>query len=158
MDNIKVAIVEDEFLISHDISANLQEQGYEITGIYESGTEALAGIRRDTPDILLMDINIKGGIDGIETVEIIRHTWDLPIIYITAYTDDTTRERAKITLPQSYIIKPFNFSLLNTTIEFAVYNYANNKLVELSEARLVPSVTDQEHLHTDAILSKKKAG
>jgi len=156
MSKIKVAIVEDDFIISHDISANLQELGYEVTGIYESGTEAIAGIRRDTPDIILMDINLKGGIDGIETTEIIRNTWDIPVIYITGSTDRSTLDRAKKTLPHAFIIKPFSFSSLGTTIEFAVYNYTNNLLVNIKDVRQQPGVMDEDHINRDMLFVKEK--
>ncbi len=156
MDSIRVAIVEDEFIIGQDISANLENQGYQVTGIYESGTEAIVGIKRDPPDILLMDINIKGELDGIETVEIIRNSWDIPFIYVTAYSDTLTLDRAKKTLPHAYIIKPFSFKNLNMAIELAVHNYSKGIRVPVSEARQYPEINEQEHISKNTIFIKEK--
>ena len=156
MSKIKVAILEDEFIISQDISSNLLELGYEVSGIYESGTEAIAGLKRNPADILLMDIHIKGGIDGIETAEIIRDTVDIPFIYVTAYSDQATMERAKKTMPHAFIVKPFNFKNLTSSIELAIYNFSRNTRAGFDDAREIPKIDEKYHMTRKVIFIKEK--
>ena len=156
MDKIRVAILEDEFLISRDIAANLEELGYTISGIYETGSQAIEGIKSERPDIILMDINIEGEIDGIETAEIIRKSHDLPIIYITAYSDQTTINRAKKTLPHAFIVKPFNFKNLNTTVEFALFNYTNRRSTTIEESKQISTMNEVDFVGDKTIFIKEK--
>jgi len=127
MKQVSVVMVEDEFIIAKDIATHLEYLGYEIAGVFESGEEAITFFKTRSADILLLDIHIKGPLDGIETAEIISGYTDIPIIYITAFSDSTTRERAIKTGPHAFIIKPFNFDNLNSAIELALYNYSNKR-------------------------------
>lgn len=104
---IKVLVVEDEMIIGAKISMYLTDLGYEVTGIIPRGEEVLFHVKENTPDIILMDINLKGKLDGVETAMLIQKEIDIPIIYLTANTDDATFARAKPTRPYSFISKPF---------------------------------------------------
>ncbi len=104
---IKVLVVEDEMIIGAKISMYLTDLGYEVTEIIPRGEEVLFHVKENTPDIILMDINLKGKLDGIETAMLIQKEIDIPIIYLTANTDDATFARAKPTRPYSFISKPF---------------------------------------------------
>lgn len=112
----RVLIVEDDMIIAANISLQLSKLGYEITGIESRGEEAIIHARLNTPDVVLMDINLKGSIDGIETAYSIQTTKDIPIIYITANNDEATFEKAKKTHPFAFIAKPINIRGLRRTL------------------------------------------
>ncbi len=123
-----VLIVEDEGLIALDLSQRLTALGYQISGISASGENAItrvADISPDIilPDIILMDIRLQGQMDGIEAVDRIRQTADIPVIYVSSYTDDDTVRRAVQTEPMGYLIKPFSDQELRTAIEVALYRH-----------------------------------
>ncbi len=114
---IKILIVEDEMIIAANISLQLSSLGYEVTGIIPRGEEALAKIKQNQPDIVLMDIALKGQLDGIETVQIMQNDYDIPVIYLTANADDINFNRAKTTNPFAFISKPFKKLDLQRAIE-----------------------------------------
>lgn len=116
----KILIVEDEMIIAANISLQLNELGYEVTGIIPRGEEALMHIKSETPDILLLDINLKGELDGIETALAMQKTHDIPIIYLTANADDAHFNRAKETHPYGFIAKPFKKLDLQRAIELTI--------------------------------------
>lgn len=116
----KVLVVEDDMIIAANISLQLTNLGYEVTGIETRGEEALIHARENRPDIILMDINLKGKLDGIETAKQIHATMHIPIIYLTANADETTFNRAKETHPFAFIPKPLNIIQLRRTFELAV--------------------------------------
>ncbi len=116
---IKVLVVEDEMIIGAKISMYLTDLGYEVTGIIPRGEEVLFHVKENTPDIILMDINLKGKLDGVETAMLIQKEIDIPIIYLTANTDDATFARAKPTRPYSFISKPFKQLDLKHALELA---------------------------------------
>ena len=117
---MRILIVEDDMIIAANISLQLTNLGYEITGIESRGEEAINHVRANPPDILLMDVNLKGSLDGIETVRAIQKFNDLPIIYLTANSDETTFNAAKMTHPKAFITKPFNKIDLQRIIELVV--------------------------------------
>lgn len=117
---IKILIVEDELIIAAKISLQLSNLGYEVTGIIPRGEEALNSIKQNQPDILLMDLSLKGEIDGIETVQIIQNDYKIPVIYLTANADDLNFNRAKDTNPYAFISKPFKKLDLQRAIELTV--------------------------------------
>ncbi|MBC7096130.1 MAG: response regulator, partial [Methanobacteriales archaeon] len=102
-----VMIVEDENIVAMDIKQRLEMLGYKVTATVATGEEAIELAEKTRPDVILMDIVLKGEVDGIEAAEEIRRRFKIPIIYITAYSDKKTLERAKVTEPFGYIIKPF---------------------------------------------------
>lgn len=117
---IKILIVEDEMIIAANISLQLSTLGYEVTGIIPRGEEALITIKQNQPDILLMDITLKGALDGIQTVQIMQNDYDIPVIYLTANADDANFNRAKETNPYAFISKPFKKLDLQRAIELTV--------------------------------------
>lgn len=119
----KILIVEDEFITAADLKQRLEKLGYNILGIADNGEDAIKKTRETHPDMVLIDIILKGEMDGIETAQQIRDLYDIPFIYLTAYFDDTTLERAKKTEPYGYILKPFEETRIQSTIEMAVYNH-----------------------------------
>ncbi|WP_047245023.1 response regulator [Maribacter thermophilus] len=113
---IKILIVEDDMIIAANLSIQLTSLGYEVTGIIPRGEEAVLHVREQSPHILLMDINLKGDLNGIGTVKAIQKERDIPVIYLTANSDDATFEKAKETHPKAFITKPFNKLSLQRTI------------------------------------------
>ena len=104
---IKVLIVEDEMIIAANTSLQLTNLGYEVSGIVSRGEEVLIHIKDSLPDIILLDIQLKGELDGIETAHQVQEHFDIPIIYLTSNVDDANFERAKKTNPYAFISKPF---------------------------------------------------
>lgn len=123
-ESIKILIVEDEMIIAANISLQLNEMGYEVTGIVPRGEEALVHIKDNPPDILLLDINLKGNLDGIETAKAMQKTRDIPVIYLTANADDAHFNRAKETHPHGFIAKPYKKLDLQRAIEMTITQIA----------------------------------
>jgi PAS domain S-box-containing protein len=121
MEKAKIIIVEDEAIIGIEIEQQLQSLGYEVTSIVDTGEYAIKKAEEDKPDLILMDIRIKGDMDGIETAEEIRNRFGIPVIFSTAYLDQERIERAKITMPFGYVLKPIQERDLKVTIEMALY-------------------------------------
>ncbi len=120
MDNAKIIVVEDERIVAKDITKRLKNLGYVVLASVSSGEEAIKKLAETPPDLVLMDIQLKGEIDGIEAAEQIRTDFDIPVIYLTAYADENTLQRAKTTEPFGYILKPFDEKDLHTAIEIAL--------------------------------------
>jgi PAS domain S-box-containing protein len=133
MDTTKILIVEDENIVALDIKNRLTKLGYLVAGRAVSGPEAIALAAESQPDLILMDIRLKGDMDGITAAEQIRDSWDIPVIFLTAYSDETTLQRAKITQPYGYLLKPFEDRDLHTTIAMALYRHKIER--ELRESR-----------------------
>ena len=119
-DKVRVLVVEDDMIIAANISLQLTKLGYEITGIETRGEEAIVHAQENRPDIILMDVNLKGELDGIETASIIHSRLKIPIIYLTANTDEASFKRAKETHPFAFIPKPLNTIQLRRTFELVV--------------------------------------
>ncbi|HLV38951.1 LytR/AlgR family response regulator transcription factor [Xanthomarina sp.] len=114
---LQILIVEDEMIIAANISLQLTSLGYDVTGIIPRGEEALLHIKQHQPDIVLLDINLKGQIDGIETALLMQQDFNIPIIYLTANADNVHFDRAKATNPYAFISKPFKKLDLQRAIE-----------------------------------------
>lgn len=123
----KILVVEDEGIVSLDIENRLIRMGHDVTGIADSSDSALELVRRETPDLVLMDIHIHGDVDGIETAARLRREVDVPVVFLTAYSDEKTMQRAKATAPFAYVLKPFKDRELNSTIEIALYRHSIEK-------------------------------
>ena len=121
MQGERVLIVEDEKIIAFDLQRRLKSFGFEVVGSCSSGAEALEACDRERPDLVLMDIMLDGALDGIETAKILLEKFQIPSIFLTAYSDSATLERAKVAQPLAYIIKPFKERELYTTIDVALY-------------------------------------
>ncbi|HUV50434.1 MAG TPA: response regulator [Anaerolineae bacterium] len=133
MTNAQILIVEDEGIIANDIQNTLEGLGYAVIAIASSGKEAIKKAVEMLPDLVLMDIVLEGLMDGVEAAERIMDRLDIPVVYLTAYADDKTLQRAKITEPYGYILKPFSERELYTTIEMALYKHKMKKKLRESE-------------------------
>jgi response regulator RpfG family c-di-GMP phosphodiesterase len=120
----KILIVEDEMIIAQNLKNNLIRLGYEVPAIVGTGEEAINLTEGLLPDLILMDIMLKGNQNGIETAEIIRGLYNIPIIYLTAYPDEQTLSLAKVTLPFGYLVKPVEIQTLHSTIEMGLYKHS----------------------------------
>lgn len=117
----RILIVEDERIVAGDIRSRLRRLGYTVVDMVSTGEEAILRAEALHPDLVLMDIRLEGDMDGIQAAEAIRSRLDIPVIYLSAFADKQTVERAKVTEPFGYLIKPFEDSELHSTIEVALY-------------------------------------
>jgi PAS domain S-box-containing protein len=140
MDKAHILIVEDEVIVARSIQKRLKGLGYTVPTTAASGEEALRIVGDTQPDLVLMDIKLKGAMDGIETVQQIQATWDIPVIYLTAYADEETLERAKVTQPFGYLLKPFELSELRSTVEMALYKHQMQRKLEENERWLTATL------------------
>ncbi|MFP5221394.1 MAG: HD domain-containing phosphohydrolase [Acidobacteriota bacterium] len=140
MKSRRILVVEDEAIVALDIQNRLKHMGYETVGVCATGDEAVAKAGQLKPDIILMDIMLDGSMDGIQAAGIVKENFGIPVIYLTAYADQKTLERAKITNPFGYIIKPFEDRELQTTIEMAVYKFETDRKLVLSERWLATTL------------------
>lgn len=116
-----ILIVEDESIVAMEIEKSVQQLGYRVCSVVGNGSDAIEATGTERPDMILMDINLPGEMDGIEAAGHIREQFDLPVIYLTAYSDMGTTERAKFTRPLGYIQKPFQLSELRVALEMALF-------------------------------------
>jgi PAS domain S-box-containing protein len=130
---IKILIVEDERIVALDLRESLRSLGYVVIGMAASGDKAIELVKDNKPDLILMDIMLKGEIDGITTTQKILSEFNIPVIYLTAYADENTVARAKVTEPYGYLLKPFEVRELHTTIEMALYNHRIETAIKESE-------------------------
>jgi DNA-binding LytR/AlgR family response regulator len=140
---LRILIVEDEMVIGANISLQLSKFGYEVTGIVPRGEEALMHVKENQPDIVLLDIHLKGNIDGIQTAEIMQKDHDIPIIYLTANADDVNFNRAKTTHPYAFISKPYKSLDLKRAIELTASLLESGSLPEPSIAVENPPKLDK---------------
>jgi PAS domain S-box-containing protein len=135
-EKIRILIVEDESLVAEDLREMLQGFGYEVSGIADTGETAIALVDEQSPNLVLMDINLASAMDGITTGGEIRSRWGIPIIYVTAFATQTIINRAKKTNPSGYILKPFNERQIQTAIEIALYNYVLEQQLKEHDATI----------------------
>ncbi len=121
MSKARILVVEDEGIIAEDIQMSLQDFGYEVLSVVTTGEESIRRAGEGRPDLVLMDVVLSGDMDGIEAATRIHHQFNIPIVYLTAYADDKMLERAKITEPFGYLLKPFRDRELHSTIEMALF-------------------------------------
>lgn len=149
MANIQVLIVEDEPLIAEDISEYLSNVDYSVLDIAYSKSQALKALERQTPDMILLDINLGGNLDGIEIAHLINQKYQLPFIFLTSYAHKSILDQAKVTRPLGYILKPFTEKDLFSSIEIALYNFSqhaqphNLNLERINQVLLSP-LTEKE--------------
>ncbi|MCO6499641.1 MAG: response regulator [Vicingus serpentipes] len=129
MSKNNILIIEDEAIVSKDIQQSLKKLGYNVVGSAAMGEKAVELANETKPDLVLMDIMLKGEMSGIEAAEQIREQLKIPVIYLTAYADENTLAKAKVTEPYGYIIKPFKEIDLHTSIEMALYKHAKEREV-----------------------------
>ncbi len=129
----RILVVEDEIITAEDIKESLLDMGYTVLALVSSGEEAIIKVEDNEPDLVLMDIVLSGEMDGIETAKQIRLRFNIPVVYLTAYSDKIILERAKITEPFGYILKPFNERELHTNIEIAIHKHKRERELKESE-------------------------
>ncbi len=123
MSQAKILIVEDETAIALELQERLEEWDYSVSAVVSTGAQAIERVVETRPDLVLMDISLEDEMDGIEATEQIRARLDIPVVYLTAYVDEDTLQRAKITVPYGYILKPFEERELHIIIEMALYKH-----------------------------------
>lgn len=126
----KILIVEDESIIALDIQTSLQAAGYEVVAIAATAEEAISATAQYQPQLVLMDIHLRGEGDGIQTAERIRQDFHLPVVYLTAHADETTLTKAKATAPFGYILKPFEDRELITSVEIALSRHQAERMIQ----------------------------
>ena len=129
MQKNNILVVEDEAIVSKDIQQSLKKLGYNIVGASSTGEKAIELAEEHKPDLVLMDIMLKGEMSGIDAAEKIKASLNIPVIYLTAYADENTLSKAKVTEPYGYIIKPFKEIDLHTSIEMALYKHSKEREV-----------------------------
>lgn len=140
MNKKQILIVEDEIIVAEDIKARLENLGYNVPGMARAGMDAIKKAKKLRPCLALMDIVLEGKMDGIEAASIIHSRFNIPVVYLTAHADEHTIERAKITEPLGYVLKPFNDRDLHTAIEMALHKHKMEKLLREKEERLQKSL------------------
>jgi PAS domain S-box-containing protein len=133
MAKTSILIVEDESIVALDIENSLSSSGYSIVGKTDRGEDAVKLAKELRPDLVLMDIGLRGELDGIEAAIQIRRKYDLPIIFLTAFTTPTILERARKAEPFGYVVKPFDERELNINIEMAIYKHTTERKLRASE-------------------------
>ncbi len=143
MSKIKILVVEDESIVAKDIQNTLIRLGYDVPATASNAASAFQKLDDIMPDLVFLDIKLKGDIDGIEIAEKIKNSYEIPVIFLTSFVDKTTLDRAKVTEPYGYIIKPFKEVDLHTSIEMALYKYSKEKEV-LKERDLFYSLIENK--------------
>jgi PAS domain S-box-containing protein len=154
MANERIQIVEDETIIALNIQNMLKTMGYTVVGTASNGEDAIRKAGDLKPDLVLMDIRLAGEMDGVEAAGQIRSKFNIPVVYLTAYADDETLQRAKITEPFGYLIKPFEGRELYTTIEIALYKHRMDRKIRDNERWLNTILRSI----SDAIIATDKNG
>jgi DNA-binding LytR/AlgR family response regulator len=150
---IKILLVEDEGIIAADMENMLEKMGYEVFETAMDYEEAIERLEEETPDLILLDVNLGGRKDGIDLAEVINEKYQIPFIFTTSYTDGPTIERAKKVNPIGYLIKPFKQEQLYTTIEMAMFSIAKQP----KKAQPIGNERDSEGLVIkDALFLKDK--
>jgi PAS domain S-box-containing protein len=150
MGNAKILVVEDERITAEDIKDGLISLGYKVPAVVHSGEDAIEKAEKLQPDLVLMDIMLEGEMDGIEAAGEIKKHYDIPVIYLTAYSDESTLERAKRTEPSGYVLKepsgfihkPFEESELHSVIEITLYRHKMEKTHDQWISALLESINE----------------
>ncbi len=151
----RIMIVEDEPVVASDIGNRLKGLGYDfISDIVRSGEGAIVKAEAARPDLVLMDIRLEGEMDGIQAAEHIRARFNIPVVYLTAYSDEATLQRAKTTEPYGYLLKPFEDRELHVAIEIALYKHQMERKLKASEQRLSTTLKSIG----DAVIATDKEG
>lgn len=150
MAQTNVLVVEDESIVSKDIQHSLKKLGYHVVGAASTGEQAVELAREHVPDIILMDIMLKGEMSGIDAAEAIRKEANIPVIFLTAYADESTLAKAKVTQPYGYIIKPFKEIDIHTSIEMALYKHKKEAEV-LKERDMLYALVENKDSNKDIL-------
>ena len=147
----RILIVEDDANIAENIQEILELQGYINIDIANSANQCIKQIKKSRPDLVLMDIKLKGDKDGIELGEIVKQMIDAPLIFVTSYSESSIIERAKRISPAGFIVKPFNTNDIHAIVEIVLYNQRSKPAAEVGQ---VKSITENPFLVTDAVFIK----
>ncbi len=131
----RILIVEDERLVAEDLAESLATEHFEVSAIVSSAERALEYLSRERPDLIMMDIRLEGTMDGIEAAECVRKQFNLPVVFLTAHADEATLQRAMISEPFGYLLKPFSRKELRTTIQMAIQKHEMEGRIRASEER-----------------------
>ncbi len=142
-DPTKVLVVEDESIVALDIERGLKRIGYGVAGIADTGRDAIRLADKMRPDLVLMDIQLKGDMDGIEAAQEIRRQFNIPVIFLTAYSDEATLQKAKLTEPFGYLLKPFEETELRSAIEVVLHKHTS---VEIRHERATTALRLSEEI------------
>ncbi len=156
MAQTNVLVVEDESIVSKDIQHSLKKLGYNVVGAAATGEQAVKLAMETQPDIILMDIMLKGEMNGIEAATQIRTETNIPVIFLTAYADESTLNKAKVTQPYGYIIKPFKEIDIHTSIEMALYKHKKEAEV-LKERDLLFNLVESQGATKDLLFVKSNS-
>ncbi|MFY0643497.1 MAG: response regulator [Bacteroidia bacterium] len=137
---IKILVVEDDPIIAEDLQAYMEDFGYQGLTPAESADVALKRIKKDQPDLCLLDVHLKGEINGIQLAKLIQAEWDMPIIFLTAFNDRTTIDQIKEIKPAGYLVKPVEERNLQTAIEIALARVHSEEEKETSQSSSVDAV------------------
>jgi AmiR/NasT family two-component response regulator len=140
----RILIVEDDGLIATDMHQVLTAAGYEVTAVVASGERAVQTAAADPPDLVLMDIKLPGALDGIAAAARIRTRQNIPIIYLTGYADGALIDRAKVTEPFGYLLKPLQDKEVQTTIEMALYKHRMETALRETNQRLEQEISEHK--------------
>ncbi len=130
MNNLQITIVEDELIVSEDLKQILLDEGYDVTGCFESAEEALVHLASIKPDLVMIDVRLKGKLTGVELAETLRAFHKVPIIFVTANSDEATYQLARKTKPQAFLVKPFNARTLLAAVDLALFNFSEGAIAE----------------------------
>lgn len=144
MSKTRILVVEDESIVAKDIQKSLEKLGYEVPATASSAASAYEKLEQIRPDLVFLDIKLKGEEDGIHIAEHIKEKYNIPVIFLTSYVDQATLDRAKVTEPYGYIVKPFNESDLKTTVEMALFKFSRDREVRESQQRLANALARVE--------------
>ncbi len=131
----RIVVCEDERIVALDLRAFLQKNGFEVPALYASAEELLLDVEKLRPDLVMMDIHLQGEMDGIEAGAILFERWAIPVIFLTAYADGPTIDRASLTHPYAYILKPYDERELKTAIAIGLYRASMERKIRMSESR-----------------------
>ncbi|CAN1209440.1 hypothetical protein TUMEXPCC7403_04400 [Tumidithrix helvetica PCC 7403] len=158
MSATKVLIVEDESIIALDIEDILSSLGYLVLGTVESGTEAIVQAEATRPDLILMDINLKGSVDGVEAAKEIQSRFQIPVVYLTAFGDDATLKRTASTEPYGYILKPIKANDINATLKMALSRHcAEKRILDVALQQQAQGLLDLHTLYTGTVAHELRA-
>lgn len=150
----RILVVEDERIVALDLAATLRELGYHVVGLSSRGEDAILRVAELEPQLILMDVRLEGALDGIQAAEIIRRTHDIPVIYLTAHSDNETLRRAAQANASGYLVKPFKSPELRCTIEIALHKHAAEARVKEHEQWLTTTL----HSIAEAVIATDTSG